>query len=536
MIAHNNEEFTEHAVAAPPRASGREWFGLAVLAFPALLISMDLSVLYLAVPRLSAALRPSSVQLLWITDIYGFLLAGFLITMGTLGDRIGHRRLLMLGAAAFGLATTLSAFSTSAGMLIAARALLGVAGATLAPSALALISHMFQDSRQRTRAISVWAASLSAGGAVGPLLGGVLLDHFWWGSVFLVGVPVMALLLVTAPLLLPEYRNPQAARLDLTSVALSLAAILLIISGLQQIAQDGLGWLPALAILAGLAVGVMFVRRQYALAEPLIDLRLFQSPAFSASLVINTLGFFVVLGVFFFTEQYLQLVLGLSPLQAGLWSVPPFGGFILGSLLTPLLLRSTRPAYVMAGGLFLSAVGFGMLTQVGSVSGLAVLVIGSVVISLGTAPVFALVTNMVLDSVPSERAGAASGMSETSTEFGGALGIAVLGSIGTAIYRRQVAQSIPVGGATEAARSTLGGAVAAAGQVSNHLGAALLDSAREAFITGLHTVAGLSAVTVAVLAVFALILLRHARLGSESSSTNYTANQADANPRHPEEE
>jgi MFS transporter, DHA2 family, multidrug resistance protein len=519
MIAHNDNKITGHAVANPPRASHREWIGLAVLALPALLISMDLSVLYLAVPHLSAALRPSSAQLLWITDIYGFLLAGFLITMGTLGDRIGHRRLLMLGAAAFGLASTLAAFSTGALTLIAARALLGVAAATLSPSALALISHMFKDPRQRTLAVSVWVTSLSAGGAVGPLLGGALLSLFWWGSVFLVGVPVMALLLVTAPLLLPEYRNPQAARVDLTSVALSLATILLFIYGLKQIAQDGLGWLPTVAIVVGLAVGMMFVRRQWALAEPLIDLRLFRVSAFSASLVINTLGFFVVLGVFFFTAQYLQLVLGLSPLQAGLWTVPPFGGFILGSLLTPLLVRATRPAYVMAAGLVLSAVGFGVLTQVDSGSGLAVLVTGSVVLSLGTAPVFTLVTNLVLGSVPSERAGAASGMSETSTEFGGALGIAILGSIGTAVYRSQVAQTIPGGKATEAARNTLGGAVAAAGQLPTHLGAALLDSAREAFITGLHTVAGLSAAIVAVLAVFAFILLRRVRLSGETGPT-----------------
>jgi DHA2 family multidrug resistance protein-like MFS transporter len=533
MIAHNNKKRTENVVATPPRASRREWIGLAVLALPALLISMDLSVLYLAVPRLSAALRPSGAQLLWITDIYGFLLAGFLITMGTLGDRIGHRRLLMLGAAAFGLASTLAAFSTSAATLIAARALLGVAAATLSPSALALISHMFKDPQQRTLAISVWVTSLSAGGAVGPLLGGALLDIFWWGSVFLVGVPVMVLLLVTAPLLLPKYRNTKAARLDLTSVALSLATILLTIYGLKQIAQDGPGWLPALAIVAGLAVGVMFVRRQYALAEPLINLRLFRVPAFSASLAINTLGFFVVLGVFFFTAQYLQLVLGLSPLQAGLWTVPSFGGFILGSLLTPLLVRSTRPAYVMAAGLVLSAVGFGVLTQIDSVSGLTVLVTGSVVLSLGTAPVFTLVTNMVLGSVPPERAGAASGMSETSTEFGGALGIAILGSVGTAVYRSQVARTIPVGISTEAARNTLGGAVAAAGQLPTHLGTALLVPAREAFINGLHTVSGLSAATVAVLAVFALILLRHVQLSSETSPTNHTANQADANPSNP---
>src|SRR6266496_6056794 len=198
----------------PARATHREWLGLAVLALPTLLLSLDVSVLYLALPPLSADLHADSTQQLWILDIYSFLLAGFLVTMGTLGDRIGRRRLLLGGAAAFGIASVLAAFSTSAGMLIAARALLGLAGATLAPSTLSLIRSMFADPRQRTVAVGVWISSYSAGGAIGPLLGGVLLEWFWWGSVFLLAVPVMALLLL-GPVLLPEYRDPEAGRLDL---------------------------------------------------------------------------------------------------------------------------------------------------------------------------------------------------------------------------------------------------------------------------------------------------------------------------------
>jgi len=213
---------------------------LAVIALPCLLYSMDLTVLFLAVPHLSADLQPSSTQLLWITDIYGFLLAGLLITMGTLGDRIGRRRLLLLGAALFGLASLLAAYATSPGLLIAARALLGVAGATLAPSTLSLLRNMFHDHRQRTVAIAVWITSFSAGAAIGPLLGGVLLERFWWGSVFLLAVPVMLLLLVLGPMLLPEYRDPDAGRLDLGSAALSLTAVLAVIYGLKQLAQDGL--------------------------------------------------------------------------------------------------------------------------------------------------------------------------------------------------------------------------------------------------------------------------------------------------------
>src|SRR5215208_4349432 len=431
------------SVDEAPKASHREWVGLAVLALPCLLYSMDLEVLYLAVPKLSADLGPTSSQLLWITDIYGFLLAGFLITMGTLGDRIGRRRLLMIGAGAFGAASVLAAFSTSSEMLIAARALLGIAGATLAPSTLSLIRNMFLDPDQRTFAIGVWATSFSAGAALGPLAGGALLEFFWWGSVFLVAVPVMALLLVLGPLLLPEFRDPQAGRLDLTSAALSLAAVLAVIYGLKQVAQDGLGWLPVLSVAAGVAAGAAFARRQRELADPLIDLGLFRAPAFSASLAAFMISIFVIAGIFLFLAQYLQLVLGLSPLQAGLWTVPSAGGLIAGSMLAPLIVRRVRPAFVMAGGLALSAVGFGMLIQVNAASGLAILVIGSVVFSLGVAPVGTLASDIIVGSAPPERAGAASGISETSAELGGALGIAVLGSVGTAVYRSEVTGAVP---------------------------------------------------------------------------------------------
>jgi MFS transporter, DHA2 family, multidrug resistance protein len=419
-------------VATTPRAGRREWIGLAVIALPCLLYSMDLTVLFLALPHLSADLQPSSVQLLWITDIYGFLLAGSLITMGTLGDRIGRRRLLLVGAVAFGAASILAAFSTTPEQLIAARALLGVAGATLAPSTLSLLRTMFADPRQRTLAIGVWISSFSAGAAVGPLAGGALLERFWWGSVFLLAVPVMALLLVLGPLLLPEYRDAGAGRPDLSSAAMSLAAVLLVIWGLKQLAQDGFGLPPTLSILAGLAVGVVFVRRQRRLADPLLDLRLFRSPAFSAALAANTLDFFVAFAAFLFIAQYLQLVVGLSPLQAGLWMLPSSAGFIVGSLLTPLLVRRARPAYVMAAGMALAAVGFALLTRLDPAGGLAVLVAGSVVFSLGSAPMTTLATDLMVGTAPPERSGAASGISETSSELGGALGIAVLGSIAVA--------------------------------------------------------------------------------------------------------
>jgi MFS transporter, DHA2 family, multidrug resistance protein len=501
-----------------PRAGRREWIGLAVIALPCLLYSMDLTVLELAVPKLSADLKPTSSQLLWIMDIYGFLLAGFLITMGTLGDRIGRRRLLLIGAAAFGAASLLAAFSTSSEMLIATRALLGIAGATLAPSTLALIRNMFLDPAQRTFAIGVWAASFSAGAAIGPLAGGVLLEFFWWGSVFLLAVPVMALLLILGPVLLPESLDSEAGRVDLLSAALSLVSVLAVIYGIKQIAQDGMGWPPLLSILIGFVLGAVFVRRQRKLAEPLIELRLFRVPAFSASLAAFMLSIFVIAGIFLFIAQYLQLVFGLSPLVAGLWTVPSSGGLIAGSMLAPLIVRRVRPAFVMAGGLVLSAAGFGMLTQVDAASGLAILVIGSVVLSLGVAPVGTLATDIVVGSAPPERAGVASGISETSAEFGGALGIAILGSIGMAVYRSEVTETFPDGipsEAAEAARDTLGGAVSVADQLPNQLATELLDTAREAFTQGLQMSAITSATIVLGMAILTAVLLKHIRPGSE---------------------
>jgi MFS transporter, DHA2 family, multidrug resistance protein len=508
-----SDQAADAAAPAIALAGRREWTGLAVLALACLLYAMDLTVLHLAVPSLSADLQPSSAELLWITDIYGFMVAGFLVTMGTLGDRMGRRRLLLLGATAFGVVSVLAALSTTPEMLIASRALLGIAGATLAPSTLSLIFAMFADPRQRTTAIGIWITSFSAGGAVGPVLGGALLERFWWGSVFLMALPVMALLLVLGPILLPEYRAPDAGRLDLTSAAMSLVAVLAVVFGLKQTAQNGIGPLPVAAVVVGLVVGLLFVRRQRSLADPMIDLRLFRIRAFNASLATNLLGIFVVVGYFLFVAQYLQLVLGLSPLQAGLWSLPSAVGFIVGSNLAPRILRRVRPAYVVGAGLGLGAIGLGVLTQVGGShdADLAILAGASLLVSLGLAPVFTATTDLVVGSAPPERAGAASGISETGAELGGALGIAILGSIGVAVYRGQLAGTLPAGipaHAAAVARDTLGGAVAVAGHLPGGAGPALLDAAQQAFVRGMQLTVSLSAAVAVVVAVMATVLLR----------------------------
>ena len=498
---------------ATSKAGRREWIGLAVIALPCAVYSMDLTVLNLALPRLSEDLEPSSSQLLWIVDIYGFLVAGLLITMGTLGDRIGRRRLLLIGAAAFGIASVVAALSTSAEMLIAARALLGVAGATLAPSTLALIRNIFADPKQRTFAIGVWITSFSAGAAIGPLIGGLMLESFSWGSVFLLAVPVMALLLAVGPRLLPEFSDPDAGRLDLTSAAGSLVAVLAVIFGLKQIAQDGVSWIAIAAIVGGLAVGGDFVRRQGRLADPLIDLRLFRLPAFSGALAANTLGFFVNFGIAVFLAQYLQLVLGLSPLEAGLWTMPWAAGFIVGSMLTPMIVSRISSASAITGGLVLAGIGFALLTQVSGDDSLRTLVAGSVVLALGLAPVFTLAADLMVSAAPPERAGAAAGISETSSEFGGALGIAVLGVVGTALYRGEVTEAVPAAlpsEAAEGARGSLGGAIAAGNELPGPLAGELFDAASDAFTQALQLAAALSAAVLIAAAVLAWTLLTRA--------------------------
>ncbi len=501
----------------PTLAGRREWIGLAVLSLACLLYVMDLTVLHLAVPSLSADLRPSSAQLLWIIDVYGFLVAGSLITMGTLGDRIGRRRLLMIGAACFGAVSVAAAFSTSAGMLIASRAVMGIAGATLAPSTLSLIFNMFPDPRQRSIAIGWWIASFSAGSAVGPVLGGLLLEHYWWGSVFLLALPVIALLLVLGPKVLPEYRDPAAGRLDILSAALSLISILAVIFGLKEIAQDGVSPLAIVAILAGLVVGYVFVQRQRHLADPLIDVRLFQIRSFNVSLGTNVVTIFVMVGYFLFVAQYLQLVLNLSPLEAGLWSLPSAAGFIIGSTQSSRFVHRIRPALVIGVSLVIAAIGLGMLTLIVPSKGLSIIVASSVVISLALSPVFNLTTELIVGSAPPERAGAASGISETGAELGGSLGIALLGSIGIAVYRTGVSRALPADVEPEvagAALDTLGGAVEIAGQLGGQSGEALLEAARRAFTDGLRLTAAISAVLAFGVAIISAVLLRRVPAGA----------------------
>lgn len=424
-------------------ASRREWLGLAVLVLPTLLLALDMTVLHLAAPRLSADLQPSSSELLWILDIYGFMVAGFLITMGTLGDRIGRRRLLLAGALAFGVASVAAAFASSATSLIITRALLGIAGATLMPSTLSLIRNMFHVERERTLAITVWMTGFIVGSAIGPLVGGVMLEFFWWGSVFLLGVPVMALLLLVGPFLLPECRDENAGRLDVVSALLCIVALLLVIYGLKDTARDGLNLGALLAVVLGLVVGTVFTRRQRRLPDPMLDLTLFSRRAFTVSIFAMLMAIFALSGAWLMIFQYLQGVAGLSALEAGLVMLPAAILQTAASLVVPSLSRKLKPSVFTSLGLCVSVIGFCVLLLVQGRDGVALMALGTMLLGVGIMPVMIMGTDLVVSSVPPAKAGAAAATSETAAELGMALGIAVIGSVGAVIYQQYMAARLP---------------------------------------------------------------------------------------------
>ncbi|MFJ9120791.1 MFS transporter [Streptomyces sp. NPDC102394] len=493
-----NSTSTTATAAGTARAGRREWTALGVLMLPLLLVSMDVSVLYFAIPAISADLEPSGTQQLWIFDIYAFVLAGLLMTMGSLGDRIGRRRLLLLGAAAFGTASLIAAYADSAGTLIAARAVLGVGGATLMPSTMALIRTMFTDPAQRAKAIGLWSGVMTAGIALGSVLSGVLVQYFWWGSVFLVNLPAMALLLVLGPFLLPESRDPHPGRFDWPSVPLSMAGVLPVIYGLKEITSEG--WHPqyVVSITVGLLFAAAFVHRQRTTASPMIDPALFRGRGFAPSVVLNLVGSFAMMGSAYFTTQYLQSVLGKSAMEAALWALLPSVPIGMAApLATTLVQKGVDRAHVVTAGFAVGACGYGLLALADTGSLWLVLAACGVLAS-GIVMVISQITDLALSSAPVERAGSASSLMETGGEFGGALGMAVLGSIGTAIYRHDIPATAPA-----TARETLGGALAVADRIPG-----LATTAREAFTSGMQGAAIAGAVLLLGAAALAARTLR----------------------------
>ncbi len=492
----------------PARAGAREWAGLVVLMLPVLLISVDNTVLNFALPEISRELRPTGTQLLWIVDAYPLVLAGLLVPMGALGDRVGRRRLLLVGSTGFAAVSALAALAPTGEALVAARAVLGLFGSMLMPATLSLLRNMFPDATQRRAAVAVWATGFSAGGVLGPVVGGVLLQHFWWGAVFLLAVPVLLPLLVLAPVLVPESRNPAPGPVDVPSAALITVAMVALVHGIKDLGAHGpsAGVLAAAALAAG--AGVLFARRQLSSPVPMLDLRLFRHAPFTGGLLNNLVASTTFIGVLFSVSQHLQLVQGMPPLTAALVLLPGAAVTIASGLLVVRVVGVVPPAVVLGGGLLVMASGF-LVLLLGDLSGGGVLVVALVVIGLGSGAAQTIAGDLVLTEVPPEQAGAASAISETAYELGAGLGVAVLGTAVTATYTDRTAlppELDPEQAAT--ASGTLGGALEVAAGLGPDASRELLSSAVAAFEAGVHLSAGIGAALLAGTAVVVGLLLR----------------------------
>ncbi len=482
------------------KARPRDWVGLGLLAVPCMLVSVNSNLLNLALPALAGELRPTSSQLLWISDIYVFLVAGLLLPMGLLADRFGRRRLLLLGAAVFGLASVAASLSTNPSTLIACRGLIGVGSAMLAPSTLSLIRSMFHVDQERAVALGVWTASFALGGILGPLIGGLLIEAVSWRAVFLVTPAAMIILLILGPIMLPEYRSDVFRRVDVLGVGLAILGLLGTTYAIKQLSIE-VGPLPITIGVVGVAMLIGFVRRQRTVADPVLDIGLFAKRDYTVPLAGNALAFAVLFGTQLLIGQYLQAVLGMSPLQAGLWTIPSAVAYAIGGLLAPRLGAAAGTERVLTAGLVVSAVGFGIVAAIGTTSGLFAFVVGSIVYSVGLAPVYQVTTDSSVAAVPTERAGVAGATLETITNLGGALGIAVFGSLAGAIYRVGTA-------AAGVSTQTIGDAVAQAAQLPSGESAAVLQAAQGAFVQGFRVVAIVGAGLLLVAAISTPLLLR----------------------------
>ncbi|WP_149263588.1 MFS transporter [Actinomadura sp. K4S16] len=493
-------------------SSARKWGTFAICLLVALVPNIDLTALNQAVPHLSADLHPSATQILWIADAYGFALAGLLITMGGVGDRIGHKRLLLIGTAVFAAASAVTAYAPSAELLIAARALLGVAGATLMPSCLSLLRRAFTEPKERTMAVGAFSGVAGLAVGLGPVIGGALLDHFWWGSVFMINVPLMAVAFVAGAAVLPESRNPVPGRLDLLSVPLSVLGVLGLVYAIKEAAAHGVDELqvPVAALVGAVSLAAFLVRQTRA-AEPLIDVRLFRRAAFTGSIGTNMFAMFALVAQSLIFSLFFQLALGWSPLKAGLAGLPGAAGAMIGgAALAPPLIGALGRARVVALGMLVSAGGFALFTTIGLHTSYWAMVPAMLLSGIGMGLGLTVTADTVLASVPKDRSGAASAISETATELGGALGMAVLGSVLNAVYRNVL--DLPAGvpaPAASAARDSLGAALQTAANLPGTLAAEVSAAARDAFVDGMHAALTCSAGFAVLVAAFALITLRN---------------------------
>ncbi|WP_207803837.1 MFS transporter [Kocuria tytonicola] len=490
-----------------PRAGTREWVALGVLMLPVLLVTVNNTALSFALPAISQGLQPTAAQLLWIVDVYPLMLAALLIPMGSLGDRIGRRKMLVIGSSGFGLISLFAAFAPTAEWLLAARVGIAVFGSMLLPTTLSLLRTVFRHDAQRSLAIAIWTAGFSAGAALGPIAGGFLLNHFWWGSVFLLAVPVLLAFLVAAPLVLPESKDPNPGPVDPLSIVLAVLTMAPVVYGIKTLATSGSPLESIVFIALGMVCGMLFARRQVAKDYPMLDLRFFRSARFSGGLAVNTVSNVALFGFLFFFTQYLQLLNGRDPMSSGLLMVPGLVLSILAGLGAERIARATGLRTAVVLGLLLVAGGFLVVAFTDQQASAVPVIVGFTLMSAGTGLATTLSTDLVVSSVPEAKAGAASAVSETGYEVGAVLGTAVLGGLTTAFYQGhlELPAGVPADGA-QAARETLGGAFDVAANSS--LGPAIADAATAAFSAGMQWTSLIGGVLVAVVALVLARVLR----------------------------
>ncbi|WP_080796275.1 MFS transporter [Corynebacterium pacaense] len=493
----------------PTIQHSRPWAALAVLMLPVLLVSVDNTVLSFALPRITEDLQPTGNQLLWIVDIYPLVLAALLIPMGSFGDKIGRRRMLLIGSTGFTVISALVAFSPTAFPLILGRAGMGVFGAMIMPATLSLIRNIFTDPTQRRTAIAIWAAGFSGGAALGPIVGGFLLEHFYWGSVFLMAVPVMLPLLALAPRLIPESRDPNPAPVDRTSVVYIISTMGPLVFAIKRLATSGVDLVVLACIALSIVAGTSFVRRQLGRGNPMLDVRLFTRPTFTGAVLANLLSVFSLVGFLYFVSQHLQLVSGHSPMTAGLMLVPSLVITIIAGLVVVKLAQRFSAAAIVTTGLLLNAAGYLMIALTGAQGSDLGLILASVILGAGIGGAETISNDLILSAVPPEKAGAASAISETAYETGAVLGTAVLGSILNATYRSgvELPGDLPADLA-DSARETLGNAIRIADEIDGATGGLLAESARHAFDSGVMVTSTIGAILMVAASVMAWRTLR----------------------------
>ncbi|QXE37590.1 MFS transporter [Streptomyces sp. GMY02] len=492
-------------------AGANRWVVLFVLCVSLLLVALDATVLHVAVPAVTGDLRPSGVELLWIVDAYPLVCASLLILFGTLGDRVGRRRVLLIGYGLFGAASAVAAFAGSPTVLIGARALLGVGGAMIMPATLSILRAVFPDRRERAVAIGVWTAVAAVGAAVGPVLGGFLVEHFWWGSVFLINIPLLVVLLPVGRILLPESKGSGDGPWDVLGALMAAAGVLGVVFGVKRFGAGEGPLSPATLgpLCLGAALLVLFVRRQRRRTHPLIDMRMFSRPTFSTSVGCIVLAMLALVGLELIAVQYLQLVLALSPLETGLRLLPLTFAAMAAGITGSATLRRLGPRRMVSWGFVLTAVAVLLLVLMGQHDRPGLLTAGFVLLGFGLQTTLFGAYESMLSEAPADQAGGAAAIGETSYQLGAGMGIALLGSVMNAAYAPAVSsvKGVPPA-AGSAAADSLGEAYQVAARLGGPAGDTLRNAARHSFVHGLHVTLLVSAALLLLGALAALRLPR----------------------------